>query len=103
MSRSLAQISGPGLGGGLVSVIAAPFAMLIHSITLISSAIFLILIKTKEDAPIKEEKVTPIFRDIKRGLSFVISNHYIRAISGEAATFNFFQSDYLGSSYLVFN
>lgn len=56
MSRSLAQISGPGLGGGLVSVIAAPFAMLIHSITLISSAIFLILIKTKEDAQSRKKR-----------------------------------------------
>ncbi|MEJ8766957.1 MFS transporter [Oceanobacillus sp. HCA-5259] len=90
MSRSVAQISGPGIGGGLVSLIAAPFAMLIHSITLFISALLLIFIRSKETAPIKHQKVTPIFTDIKKGLQFVLSNKYIRAISGEAATYNFF-------------
>jgi Na+/melibiose symporter-like transporter len=90
MSRSVAQISGPGIGGGLVSLIAAPFAMLIHSFTLFISAFFLIFIRSKEASPIKSKKVTPLFTDIKKGLKFVLSNKYIRAISGEAATYNFF-------------
>src|SRR5690625_2960940 len=64
--------------------------MLIHSFTLFISAFFLIFIRSKEASPIKSKKVTPLFTDIKKGLKFVLSNKYIRAISGEAATYNFF-------------
>src|SRR5690625_2409464 len=74
MSRSVAQISGPGIGGGLVSLIAAPFAMLIHSFTLFISALFLIFIRSKETAPIKHQKVTQIFTDIKKELKYLLKN-----------------------------
>src|SRR5207253_8359198 len=42
-SLSLAEIGGPGLGGGLVQVIGAPFAILIDAISFVVSAISLSL------------------------------------------------------------
>ncbi len=45
-SSSLAEIGGPGLGGGLVQLIGAPFAILVDAVSFVVSAISLVLIRS---------------------------------------------------------
>jgi MFS family permease len=70
-SSSLAEIGGPGLAGGLVQLVGAPFAILVDAISYVGSAISLLLIRTSEPArPTRTESV-PIRREIVEGLSLI--------------------------------
>ena len=51
LSRSAAQIGGPGLGGILVSALTAPYAVAVDAASYVASAIFLQRIRTVEPPP----------------------------------------------------
>src|SRR5689334_4573513 len=50
VSRSVAQIAGPGLAGALVQTISAPVAMLVDGLSFLASTFFLGLIRKPEPA-----------------------------------------------------
>ncbi|MBF6606500.1 MAG: MFS transporter [Chloroflexi bacterium] len=70
-SSSLAEIGGPGLGGGLVQVIGAPFAILIDAISFVVSVISLVLIRTPEPPRPPRTLRTPIRHEILEGFQLV--------------------------------
>jgi MFS family permease len=70
-SSSLAEIGGPGLAGGLVQLISAPFAILVDAISYVGSAISLLLIRTPEPARPPRTGSTPIAREIVEGLALI--------------------------------
>src|SRR4051795_11266543 len=73
-SSSLAEIGGPGLAGGLVQLIGAPFAILVDAISFAVSAVSLLLIRTPEPARPPRTDVTPIGREIVEGLRTLLGN-----------------------------
>jgi MFS family permease len=70
-SSSLAEIGGPGLGGGLVQVIGAPFAILVDAISFVVSAISLVLIRSPEPPRPTRTAATPMRHEIVEGLQLV--------------------------------
>jgi MFS family permease len=70
-SAALAEIGGPGLGGGLVQLIGAPMAILLDAISFVVSAISLVLIRSPEPARPPKTTTTPIRREIVEGLQLV--------------------------------
>ena len=70
-SSSLAEIGGPGIGGGLVQVIGAPFAILIDGISFVVSAISLTLIRRPEPPRPPRTSPTPIRLEILEGIQLV--------------------------------
>ena len=70
-SASLAEIGGPGLGGGLVQVIGAPFAILVDAISFVVSAISLLLIRSPEEPRPTRTAPTRIRHEILEGLQLV--------------------------------
>jgi MFS family permease len=70
-SSSLAEIGGPGLGGGLVQLIGAPFAMVVDAISFLISAISLALIRTPEPPRPTRTSTANIRREIVEGLQLV--------------------------------
>ncbi len=70
-SSSLAEIGGPGLGGGLVQLIGAPFAILVDAISFLVSAISLGLIRSPEPPRPTRASPTPIRHEIVEGLRLV--------------------------------
>jgi MFS family permease len=70
-SSSLAEIGGPGLGGGLVQVIGAPFAILVDAISFVVSAISLTLIRHPEPPRPPRTSPTPIRLEILEGIRLV--------------------------------
>ncbi|HEY8989640.1 MAG TPA: MFS transporter, partial [Candidatus Limnocylindrales bacterium] len=70
-SSSLAEIGGPGLAGGLVQLIGAPFAILVDAISFAVSAISLGLIRSPEPARPARTSPTPIRQEILEGLRIV--------------------------------
>jgi MFS family permease len=104
ISRSAAQISGPGLGGILVEILTAPYAVLADALSFLASGLFILRIRKPEERP---EPVTPegekpsFWAELKEGLGFVLGNPNLRAQAGCTGTSNFFFS--VGFSiYLVF-
>ena len=70
-SSSLAEIGGPGLGGGLVQVLGAPFAILVDAISFVVSAISLALIRHEEPPRPPRTSPTPIHHEILEGIRLV--------------------------------
>jgi MFS family permease len=73
-SSSLAEIGGPGLGGGLVQLIGGPLAMLVDAVSFLVSAISLGLIRKPEPARPPRETRVPIRAEIAEGLRLVASH-----------------------------
>jgi len=70
-SSSLAEIGGPGLAGGLVQFIGAPFTMLIDALSYVVSAVSLILIRTPEPPRPPRVESTHIRGEIGEGLRLI--------------------------------
>ena len=105
ISRSAAQISGPGLGGILVEILTAPYAVLVDAFSFLASGLLILRIRKPEERPERATNVdgtkTSFWHDIKEGLGFVLGNPNLRAQAGCTGTSNFFFS--LGFAiYLVF-
>lgn len=88
-SASIAEIGGPGLGGVLVELLSAPFALALDALSYLVSALGMLLIRAPEPAPAAEHG--SILGDIGAGLRLTFSNPYLRAMAGEAATYNLFE------------
>jgi MFS family permease len=70
-SSSIAEIGGPGLAGGLVQAIGAPFAILVDAISFAVSAISIVLIRSPEPPRPVRPSPTRIREDIAEGLRLV--------------------------------
>jgi MFS family permease len=90
VSRSVAQITGPGLAGGLVQVASAPVAMAIDAVSFAFSALFLGLIRHTEPAKPPRTEKRNIWKEIGEGLGVVFGNPYLRSIAACTGTSNLF-------------
>jgi MFS family permease len=95
ISRSAAQLGGPGLGGVLVQVFTAPYAVLVDAVSFAASGLFIFRIRKQEARPepatAHGRESTP-WTELKEGLRFVLGNPNLRAQAGCTATSNFFGS-----------
>jgi MFS family permease len=88
MSRSIADIGGPGLAGLLVQLLTAPFAVLADAASFVGSAAFIRRIRAK-DLPV-EHQPDGTWSRIREGFRYTFGNPILRASLGCAATLNFF-------------
>jgi len=104
ISRSTAQLGGPGLGGLLVELVTAPYAVLVDAFSFLASGLFLLRIRKREETPATAtttEAKPSLWVELKEGLRFVLGNPNLRAQAGCTATSNLFFSVTF-SIYLVF-
>ena len=85
-SSAAAQIGGPGLGGLLVQVLTAPFAMLAHGALYIVSALAIGRIRSPE--VITPREGTSFVAELRAGLRFVFRDRYLVANLGFSALYN---------------
>jgi MFS family permease len=85
-TQSAAEISGRGLGGLLVQALTAPAAVAVNALTYLLSALSLSRMRVYEPPPVVERH-TPL-REAGEGLRVAVGNQYLRALLGEATTFN---------------
>jgi MFS family permease len=92
VSRSGAQLAGPGLAGVLVEAVKAPGAIVVDAVSFVLSAFFLFRIKAEEQAPTQAERQAGpgMKAEVAEGLRWVFGNRYLRWIAASTATFNFF-------------
>ena len=96
VSRSAAQVTGPGLAGVLVQIFTAPYAVLVDALSFVASGIFLLGIRKPEETPKREigedGSKASLWTELKEGLRFVFDNPNLRAQAGCTATSNLFSS-----------
>jgi MFS family permease len=95
VSRSAAQVGGPGIGGLLVEILTAPYAVLVDAVSFVASGLVLVGIRKEEDAPARntvDGRKTSLWTELKEGLRFVLGNPNLRAQAGCTATSNLFSS-----------
>lgn len=94
ISRSAAQVAGPGLGGALVEIFTAPYAVLVDAVSFLGSGLFILGIRNHQESHVAEakERRPSLWTELTEGLRFVLGNPYLRAQAGCTATSNFFFS-----------
>lgn len=88
-SASGAQVVGPFLGGVLVGLLTAPFAILVDVCSYLGSALFLRRIETEEPQPLPPPPGERLWRQMGDGLRFVGREPTLRALAGCSAVTNF--------------
>jgi MFS family permease len=88
-SQSVAQITGPGIGGGLAQLIGAANAVFTTGLGYLASALFLFRIKKTEPEATRGERGS-VRAEVAEGLRFVFGNRLLRAITAATASANFF-------------
>jgi MFS family permease len=88
-SYSLAQLGGPAIGGALVSLITAPYALLVTAITLFTSAGFIRQIDTVEPVPVVPARGS-VLSDIRSGLGYLLRHPLMRPVVLAGSGMNLF-------------
>jgi MFS family permease len=99
-SASTAQVGGPFLGGVVVGVLGAPFAILVDAASFLGSAVLLRRIEAEEAAP-EPHAGQSMWRQIGEGMGFVTRDATLRALAGCGAVTNFAGYIFL-SMYILF-
>ena len=93
-TQSAMEIGGRGLGGLLVQLLTAPVAVAVNAVTYLLSALSLSRIRIDEPAPRPATGRSPV-REVLDGLGYAVRNRYLRALLGEATTFNLFNEAFM--------
>lgn len=102
VSRSAAQVAGPGVAGVLVSALTAPYAILVDAISFVVSGLSLSRIERRDETPARRQEERPRFRtEIGEGLRYTVRNPIQRAFIVFVAPMNLF-SNMLFAIYLVY-
>ncbi|HEY7909061.1 MAG TPA: MFS transporter [Thermomicrobiales bacterium] len=101
VSRSAAQIAGPGIAGGLVQLITAPIAIVVDATSFLISALFLVFVRVPEPPPAPRIAGRSIWHEIGEGLRVVVGNPMLRGIAGCTATGNLF-SNIVQAVYILY-
>ncbi|MFL5757267.1 MAG: MFS transporter [Chloroflexota bacterium] len=94
ITRSAAQVLGPGIAGFVIGAIGAAVAVVLDSLSFVGSALFVFLIRRREPDPGRREDGTshppgPGMRaEIRDGLDYVLGNRFLRAIAACTALSN---------------
>ncbi len=103
LTRQTSQRLGPGLAGVLISVLTAPFAILVDAISFAVSAVFVSLIRRAEPPPVPHEEANgprPSMRaEVVVGLRYVMGHQVLRSLALTVAIGNLFGN--LADSILI--
>src|SRR5258708_6359699 len=93
MSRSVAQITGPGVAGALVQLVTAPMAVAVDAASFVASVIFLLFIRATEPPPVPHAGApSSIWGAPREGLAVGLRDPLLRSIAGCTGTSNLFSN-----------
>ena len=94
VSVSGAQGAGPAIGGGLIQVLTAPYAVFADAFSFIASGAFSAAIQKREAVAARSDgdPRQSLWTDLKEGLAYVLRHPYLRPQAMCTSTSNFFGS-----------
>jgi MFS family permease len=98
---SVAEFSAFGIGGFLIEVFTAPFAIAIDAVTFVVSALLLGTIKKQEPPPAPRADREPVLREIRDGIRIVAGSPVLRALALSHGGTHILWGVF-GTSYLLF-
>ena len=101
ISRSGAQIAGPGLAGLLVQWLGAPTAILADALSYLASVLLLWRVRAPEPAVARPEEQLPMGSEIREGLGYVLGHPLLRPLAICTGTLNL-ASGFFDAIVLVF-
>ncbi|MFL6143253.1 MAG: MFS transporter [Labedaea sp.] len=87
-SRSAAQMGGPALGGGLVSLLTAPVAVLASALFYLVSILSIMRIRRPEPEPEPVDRGVGLLGQVRAGLGVVARDPSLRAIAVVSGSYN---------------
>jgi MFS family permease len=87
LSDSAARVVGPSLGGLLVQLVTAPFAILLDAVSFLVSAIAVIAVRVRETPPPVTER-RGMWTEIWEGIRFTVASPFVRAVMVIGLLFN---------------
>ncbi|MDQ6669466.1 MAG: MFS transporter [Chloroflexota bacterium] len=87
LSRSTAQIVGPGLGGWLVQLVGAPLAVAVDAVAFAFDAMLVTSIRQAEPPPVGAKDGHNLRREIAEGLRWVFGSPVLRPIQAASMSF----------------
>lgn len=96
LARSAAGVGGPTLGGALVSLLTAPFALIADALSFVISAGLVITLRNQEPSWPPAATSSSLRSDVLTGLRFVAAQPYVRAVVATAGINNLSRSIALG-------
>ena len=90
-SESISQIAGPGIGGLLIQVLTAPYAVLVDALSFLWSASWVAAIRTRPPKP-ERKPDRHLGREIGEGMRFVLGNRLLCSIAACTGSSNFFSN-----------
>jgi MFS family permease len=85
-----AQVAGPSLGGALVGLLGAPFAVLIDALSFLLAGWLIKRVRATEPPPAAPAIRTSVWAEIREGFRLVLAQPLLRAMMAASATMNFF-------------
>lgn len=92
LTRTAAEIAGPGLAGGLIQFITAPLVIAVDACSYICSAVLISRIQTAEEAPPAVQQDRRLWDDALEGLRVVLNDQRLLAIAGARAVLSLFNA-----------
>ena len=89
-TNSVALVAGPGLGGLLVQLVGAPFALLADGVSFLFSATLVGSIRVAEPPPLSHGERASVADEIRAGVRYVASAPALAALARGGAVHNFF-------------
>jgi predicted MFS family arabinose efflux permease len=87
---SIATVAGPGIGGLLVQLLTAPFALLLDAASFLVSATLIGSIRIEEPPPIPPDERRPMLEQISEGIRLVARTPVLFALVQGGTIHNFF-------------
>jgi predicted MFS family arabinose efflux permease len=89
-TTATAQVVGPGLGGALIGLLGAPFAILLDALSFLASAWLIKRTHATEMAPARALDHPSVWAEIREGVRVVRGQPLLLALTAASATMNFF-------------
>ena len=90
-TQSVAQLAGPSLGGLLVQVLTAPYAILANVGTFLWSASWVGTIRVREPRPERTPERN-LLREVREGVAFIVRHPVLRHVAAATGTANLWSS-----------
>ena len=85
-TSAAAQVAGPGVGGVLVNLLTAPFALLVDALSFLLSAACIARTRVVESAPEARGERAGVLREIAEGVRVLVNDRVLGALAGCSAT-----------------
>jgi MFS family permease len=95
LSRSGAQVAGPGLAGALIELMSAPVALFADALSFLASGALIARIRRPARVATERTKglrIGALGREVVEGARYLLRHPYLRAIALTTTTANFFRS-----------